>query len=129
MAETLGTRAVIDWLNGRAKGFDEAGDRSAPTAPGSTDEPFVVTRGCMDPQNRRSALKTMPVREGRPYTFRWTLEPKDHGFPAEHRIGLVVFSSDQDYTLLPVGGTRLTVTPRASEVTLPIVGGRKALDW
>jgi X-Pro dipeptidyl-peptidase len=33
MAETLGTRAVIDWLNGRAKGFDEAGDRSAPTAP------------------------------------------------------------------------------------------------
>lgn len=96
---------------------------------GSTDEPFVVTRGWMDPQNRRSAAKTMPVREGRPHTFRWTLEPKDHVFPAGHRIGLVVFSSDQDYTLLPLGGTRLTVTPRASEVTLPIVGGRKALDW
>ena len=25
--ETLGTKAVIDWLNGRARGFDEAGDR------------------------------------------------------------------------------------------------------
>lgn len=96
---------------------------------GSTDEPFVVTRGWMDPQNRRSAAKTMPVREGRTHTFRWTLEPKDHVFPAGHRIGLVVFSSDQDYTLLPLGGTRLTVMPRASEVTLPIVGGRKALDW
>lgn len=96
---------------------------------GSTDEPFVVTRGWMDPQNRGSAAKTMPVREGRPHTFRWTLEPKDHVFPAGHRIGLVVLSSDQDYTLLPLGGTRLTVTPRASVVTLPIVGGRKALDW
>jgi X-Pro dipeptidyl-peptidase len=26
-AETLATKAVIDWLNGRARGFDEAGDR------------------------------------------------------------------------------------------------------
>ncbi len=25
--ETLGTKAVIDWLNGRARGFDEAGNR------------------------------------------------------------------------------------------------------
>ena len=25
--ETLGTKAVIDWLNGRAPGFDAAGDR------------------------------------------------------------------------------------------------------
>ena len=24
-AETLGTKAAIDWLNGRARGFDDAG--------------------------------------------------------------------------------------------------------
>lgn len=97
--------------------------------PGSTDEPFVVTRGWMDPQNRKSAARTMPVREGKAYTYRWTLEPKDHVFPAGHRIGLVIMSSDQEYTLLPLGGTQLTVSPAASELTLPIVGGRRALDW
>jgi X-Pro dipeptidyl-peptidase len=97
--------------------------------PGSTDEPFVVTRGWMDPQNRKSAARTMPVREGKAYTHRWTLEPKDYVFPAGHRIGLVIMSSDQEYTLLPLGGTQLTVSPAASELTLPIVGGRRALDW
>jgi X-Pro dipeptidyl-peptidase len=96
---------------------------------GSTDEPFVVTRGWMDPQNRKSAARTMPVREGKAYTYRWTLEPKDHVFPAGHRIGVVIMSSDQEYTLLPLGGTQLTVSPAASELTLPIVGGRRALDW
>jgi X-Pro dipeptidyl-peptidase len=97
--------------------------------PGSTDEPFVVTRGWMDPQNRTGASRTRPVRQGRDYTYRWTLEPKDYIFPAGHRIGLVIMSSDQEYTLLPLGGTELTVTPGASELTLPIVGGRRALDW
>jgi X-Pro dipeptidyl-peptidase len=50
-------------------------------------------------------------------------------FPAGHRIGVVIMSSDQEYTLLPLGGTQLTVSPAASELTLPIVGGRRALDW
>jgi X-Pro dipeptidyl-peptidase len=97
--------------------------------PGSTAEPFVVTRGWMDPQNRFGPARTIPFRQGKAYDFRWTLEPKDYIFPAGHRIGVVVMSSDQEYTLLPLGGTQLTVTPAASELTLPIVGGRRALDW
>ncbi|MEK8104887.1 CocE/NonD family hydrolase [Micromonospora sp. M12] len=32
-AETLGTKAVIDWLNGRAKGYDANGARSPPGGP------------------------------------------------------------------------------------------------
>jgi X-Pro dipeptidyl-peptidase len=40
---------------------------------------------------------------------------------------VVVFSSDQEYTLLPLGGTRLTVDPGSSRVTLPVVGGLRAL--
>ena len=30
-AETLGTKAVIDWLNGRARGFDADGQPVRPT--------------------------------------------------------------------------------------------------
>ncbi|MEV1287664.1 Xaa-Pro dipeptidyl-peptidase [Micromonospora sp. NPDC049679] len=98
-------------------------------APGSTTPPVVVTRGWMDPQNRPGAAHTRPVTQGRAHDYRWTLEPKDYVFAAGHRIGVVVFSSDQEYTLLPLGGTRLTVTPSMSELRIPIVGGRGALGF
>lgn len=94
---------------------------------GATAEPFVVTRGWMDPQNRERPDRSQPVTQGRLATYRWVLQPKDYVFPAGHRIGLVVFSSDQEYTLLPLGGTRLTVDPGSSRVTLPVVGGTRAL--
>jgi X-Pro dipeptidyl-peptidase len=92
--------------------------------PGATGVPFVVTRGWLDPQNRDGASRTRPVTPGRMCDYRWTLEPKDYVFPAGHRIGVVVFSTDQEYTLLPLGGTRLTVQPWASEIRIPVVGGR-----
>ncbi|MEE6259369.1 Xaa-Pro dipeptidyl-peptidase [Plantactinospora sonchi] len=96
---------------------------------GSTAAPFVVTRGWMDPQNRKGPSRTEPVRQGKLYDYRWTLEPKDYVFPAGHRIGVVVFSSDQEYTLLPLGGTELRVAPNDSELRLPVVGGRGALGF
>ncbi|OKI49034.1 Xaa-Pro dipeptidyl-peptidase [Micromonospora sp. CB01531] len=98
-------------------------------APGSTARPVVVTRGWMDPQNRTGWSHTVAVQQGVMYDYRWTLEPKDYVFAAGHRIGVVVFSSDQEYTLLPLGGTRLTVQPGSSRLTLPIVGGREALGF
>jgi X-Pro dipeptidyl-peptidase len=96
---------------------------------GSSVAPFVVTRGWMDPQNRTGRDHTLPVRQGQMYDYTWTFEPKDYIFPAGHRIGVVVFSSDQEYTLLPKGGTELTVAPGLSRVVLPIVGGAEALDF
>ncbi|GIF73009.1 Xaa-Pro dipeptidyl-peptidase [Asanoa siamensis] len=96
---------------------------------GSTAAPVVVTRGWMDPQNRKSASRTEKLEQGKMYDFRWTLEPKDYIFQAGHRIGVVVFSSDQDYTLLPLGGTALRVAPNDSELRLPVVGGRAVLGF
>ncbi|MEV4809121.1 Xaa-Pro dipeptidyl-peptidase [Micromonospora avicenniae] len=96
---------------------------------GSTAAPTVVTRGWMDPQNRKSAARTEQLKQGKLYDFRWTLEPKDYIFPAGHRIGVVVFSSDQEYTLLPNGGTKLRVAPDHSELRLPVVGGRAVLGF
>ncbi|GIF51420.1 dipeptidyl-peptidase IV [Asanoa ferruginea] len=89
----------------------------------------VVTRGWMDPQNRKNASKTEKLKQGKLYDFTWTMEPKDYIFQDGHRIGVVVFSSDQDYTLLPLGGTELRVAPKDSEVRLPVVGGRAVLGF
>jgi X-Pro dipeptidyl-peptidase len=96
---------------------------------GSSEAPLMVTRGWMDPQNRNSLWRSERVRQGREYRFRWDLQPDDYVFKAGHRIGLVVVSTDFDYTLRPLPGTRLTLDPDDSEVTLPVVGGRSALGF
>jgi X-Pro dipeptidyl-peptidase len=83
-------------------------------------KPKIVTRGWTDVQNR--AGRPRPVQPGRVYDFHWDQEPKDHVFAAGHRIGLVILSTDHDYTLRPKPGTELTVRPGQSRIVLPIVG-------
>jgi X-Pro dipeptidyl-peptidase len=84
----------------------------------------MVTRGWTDVQNRTGVDRGTPITQGREYTFTWPLEPDDYVFPAGHRIGLVVVSTDMHFTLRPLPGTQLTVNPGKSSVTLPVVGGR-----
>ncbi|HEY3683968.1 MAG TPA: Xaa-Pro dipeptidyl-peptidase [Streptosporangiaceae bacterium] len=81
----------------------------------------VVTRGWIDPQNRVSAAHSLPVRQGAKYALRFGLQPKDYVFPAGHRAGVVVISTDHDYTLRPSPGTHLTLDPSRSSATLPLV--------
>ena len=96
--------------------------------PGSTEPARMVTRGWLDPQNRDGADRSTPVVAGERYRFRWDLQPDDHVFAAGHRIGLVVVSTDHDYTIRPAPGTQLSLAPAASTVTLPIVGGAAGLQ-
>jgi X-Pro dipeptidyl-peptidase len=86
-------------------------------------KPEMVTRGWLDPQNRGGVTRSRPIRRRHLYRFRWDLQPDDHVFAAGHRIGLVVVSTDHDYTLRPRPGTRLTLDPRRSRIRLPLVGG------
>jgi X-Pro dipeptidyl-peptidase len=85
--------------------------------------PVMVTRGWLDPQNRVSISRSRPIKQGHEYRFRWDLQPDDYVFQAGHRIGLVVVSTDHDYTIRPRPGTQLTLDPDESVVSLPIVGG------
>jgi len=89
----------------------------------------MVTRGWLDPQNRRSLRRSEPLRQGRAYRMRFDLQPDDYVFAAGHRIGLVVVSTDHDYTFRPLPGTRLSLDPARSELRLPVVGGRRALGF
>jgi X-Pro dipeptidyl-peptidase len=85
--------------------------------------PLMVTRGWLDPQNRHSISRSTPIKQGHKYRFRWDLQPDDYVFKAGHRMGLVVVSTDHDYTIRPLPGTELTLDPDKSELSLPIVGG------
>ncbi|MFC5287747.1 Xaa-Pro dipeptidyl-peptidase [Actinokineospora guangxiensis] len=87
----------------------------------------VVTRGWADPQNRNSHWRTTAVKPGHAYGIRVNFEPDDYVFAAGHQVGIVVLSSDYDYTLRPLPGAGITVDLGKSGITLPVVGGRGAL--
>lgn len=89
----------------------------------SSGAPVMVTRGWLDPQNRAGASRSQRVRRGKTYRLRWDLQPDDYLFKAGHRLGLVVVSTDHDYTIRPRPGTRLSLTPRGSKLILPLVQG------
>jgi X-Pro dipeptidyl-peptidase len=87
----------------------------------------IVTRGWADPQNSRSIRSSAPLRAGEPVMLTFDLEPDDQIIPAGKRLGLMIFSSDKDFTLWPSAGTQLSVDLDATSVTLPVVGGKAVL--
>ncbi|HEX6021995.1 MAG TPA: CocE/NonD family hydrolase [Solirubrobacter sp.] len=81
----------------------------------------ILTRGWIDPQNRTADAVSEPVVPATFYTLTFALQPKDVIVPAGRRLGLMVFSTDREYTIRPAPGTRITLDPRASTLTLPLV--------
>jgi X-Pro dipeptidyl-peptidase len=93
----------------------------------------VITRGWADPGNAGAADAKRP-REGRSLTpgafveLEFDLQPDDQIIPAGARIGLMIFSSDKDFTLHPDPGTVLNVDLEGTQIELPVVGGRATLE-
>ena len=90
---------------------------------------LIVTRGWTDPQNRGSLTRSAPVTPGKTYRLTWDMQPQEHTFAPGHRLGVVVLSTDYDYTLRPAPGTQISVRPTTSTIQLPMVGGRAALNF
>ncbi|HEY6888815.1 MAG TPA: CocE/NonD family hydrolase, partial [Solirubrobacter sp.] len=88
----------------------------------------ILTRGWRDPENRTSDFTTEPVVPGTAYKLDIDLQPKDAVIPAGRRIGLMVLSSDREFTVRPAPGTQLSLDLAGSSFTLPIVGGARALS-
>ncbi len=87
----------------------------------------VITRGWADPQNAGSLRESSPLLPGEFREITFELQPDDQIVPAGRRIGLLVFSSDPEFTLWPEPGTELQVDLAGTSITLPVVGGREAL--
>ncbi|HSK12898.1 MAG TPA: Xaa-Pro dipeptidyl-peptidase [Phnomibacter sp.] len=88
----------------------------------------IITRGWADPQNHTDIRKGEPLIPGKFYTIRFDLQPDDQVIPAGQQIGLMIFSSDREFTLLPKPGTRLTIDLNGTTLTLPVVGGKAGFD-
>ncbi|SDP53793.1 X-Pro dipeptidyl-peptidase [Actinopolyspora xinjiangensis] len=83
----------------------------------------TVTRGWTDPQNRRSLERTTPVEPGQRYRIEVNMMPDDYVLRRGHQLGLIVLSSDHDYTLRPPAGGGLSLALSGTELRLPVVLG------
>ena len=96
----------------------------------------VVTRGWADIQNHASLTRGgvyvsprrgEPLVPGRYYDLTFDLEPDDQVIPAGKQLGIMIMSSDPEFTLWPRAGTRLTVDLAGTSFSIPVVGGGEAL--
>jgi X-Pro dipeptidyl-peptidase len=83
----------------------------------------IITRGWADLQNYKSLTKSEPLVPGQFYEMTFDLEPDDQIIPSGKQIGLMILSTDREFTLWPDPGTKLTVDLDGTSVTIPIVGG------
>jgi len=88
----------------------------------------IITRGWADLQNYKSLTESEPLVPGEFYTMTFDLQPDDQIIPKGQQIGLMIYSSDNQFTLLPEPGTELTVDLDSTSISLPIVGGEKILE-
>ncbi len=88
----------------------------------------IITRGWADPQNHASIRKGEPLTPGKFYEVSFDLQPDDQIIPEGQQIGLMIFSSDREFTLLPKPGTELTVDLSGTLLKLPVVGGKEAYE-
>ena len=88
----------------------------------------VITRGWADPQNHESLEHGEPLEPGKFYDLEFALQPDDEVVFSGQRIGLMIFSSDRDFTLWPEPGTKLTIDLAGTSLELPVVGGASAFE-
>jgi X-Pro dipeptidyl-peptidase len=100
---------------------------SLPWVDGRFSRGGVITRGWADPQNHSSLTESEPLVPGEFYEVEFELQPDDQIIPRGQRMGLMIFSSDREFTLWPDPGTALTVDLDGTSIEIPVVGGVEAL--
>jgi X-Pro dipeptidyl-peptidase len=101
---------------------------SLPWTEGRRARGGIITRGWFDPQNAESMTESSPLTPGEFVEFEFELQPDDQVIPQGQKIGLMIMSSDRDFTLWPAPGSQIQVDLSATSIELPIVGGRAALE-
>ena len=86
----------------------------------------IITRAWADIQNHASMSESEDLVPGTFYECSFSFQPDDQVIKSGQKIGLMIFSSDRDFTLWPDPGTALTVDLASTVLELPVVGGSAA---
>jgi X-Pro dipeptidyl-peptidase len=69
----------------------------------------IITRGWADPQNSKSIAQGKKLEPGQFYDLAFDLEPKQMMLEEGSQIGVLVASTDYDFTLRPDAGTEIQI--------------------
>ncbi|WP_236939225.1 Xaa-Pro dipeptidyl-peptidase [Evansella clarkii] len=89
----------------------------------------IVTRGFMDAQNYKNFRESNPLRDHKHYRFQWDAYTHDYVFKEGHRIGVVLASSTRSRTVPNREEVEVEIRLGQSGITLPVSGGKKAVDF
>jgi X-Pro dipeptidyl-peptidase len=67
----------------------------------------IITRGWADPQNYRDFQRGEKLIPAKKYLMSFDLEPKQYVIAKGSKLGIVLASTDYNYTLRPKGGTEI----------------------
>jgi X-Pro dipeptidyl-peptidase len=84
-------------------------------------EDIVVNRAWADPQNHSSLEKGEAIQPNTFYELNFNFQPDDQIIPAGYQLGLLIFSSDPEFTLKPKKGTQLSVNLGETWIELMVV--------
>ena len=82
---------------------------------------ILVNRAWADPQNHRSLENSEALQSGSFYDLAFNFQPDDQIIPAGHQLGLLIFSSDPDFTLHPIKGTQITLNLEETWLEIMVV--------
>ncbi len=89
----------------------------------------IVTRGWMDAQNHKNLWESDPLRAGQNYRFEWDALTHDYVFKPGHQIGIVIAGSSRNFTVPSQEEVEIEIYLGQSRIELPVVGGKKAIDF
>src|SRR4051812_40956536 len=98
-----------------------------PTVTVTATQGWRISRGILDSSNRDSLYADTPAIPGQEYEFKFPILPVDYTFPAGHRVGVVLMANFSNLERNGTTGTTITLNSRQSKVSIPAVGGYKAL--
>ena len=103
-----------------------------PTASGCTSSTRstttgIVTRGWTDPVNRQSFYREDLLQPGEFVDVTFNMQGTDKVVRAGERLALMVFSTDNEFSIRPQPGTELTIDLAGTSLKLPVVGGPLAM--
>jgi X-Pro dipeptidyl-peptidase len=84
-------------------------------------EDILVNRAWADPQNHSSLEKGEALQPGKFYDLTFDFQPDDQIIPRGYQLGLLIFSSDKEFTLQPKKGTQLTLNLHETWIEVMVV--------
>src|SRR3954454_19441764 len=99
-----------------------------PTVSITATQGWRLSRGIIDSSNKDSLYVDTPVTPGVEYQIKFPIMPVEYTIPTGHRLGIVLVANYSALQKNGTTGTTITLNAKASKISLPVVGGERALE-